>query len=481
MEAQHRRGLTLAATALGSSLAFIDATVVIVALPTISQDLDLGLTGQQWVYLSYSLSLAAFYLVSGALGDRYGRRSVFVAGVVGFALASALCAVAPGEGVLVVARFLQGIGGAVLTTNSLALLRGVYGAESGRAIGLWTSLTSLATIAGPPAGGAIVEWVSWRWIFLLNLPLAAATVVLALVGRCEAREEHRVGRMDLPGAALAALGFGGLTYALVEGADRGIGEVWWAVVLAIAALGGFVTWQLRAAEPLLPLDLFRHRNFAAANLETFLVYAALGALLLYLPIYLQFLGFSPFASGLALTPTSVFMILFATRFGALADRRGPRLFLTVGPTLIGCGILTLMLVDERSRFWVAGIPGLALFALGLSMMVAPITSTAISSAPEVLAGIASGVNQTVARVGGLLAAAAVGLVLTLVYERDASGSGAQALAHGAEQTPSVDAFRGGMLLKAALALAGAAVAAVWTSDREARAAHPRAEATAPSG
>src|SRR5438034_24205 len=305
MEAQHRRGLTLAATALGSSLAFIDATVVIVALPTISRDLDLGLTGQQWVYLSYSLSLAAFYLVSGALGDRYGRRSVFVAGVVGFALASALCAVAPGEGVLVVARFLQGIGGAVLTTNSLALLRVVYGA------------------------------------------------------------------------------------------DRGIGEVWWAVVLAIAALGGFVTWQLRAAEPLLPLDLFRRRNFAAANLETFLVYAALGALLLYLPIYLQFLGFSPFASGLALTPTSVFMILFATRFGALADRRGPRLFLTVGPTLIGCGILTLMLVDERSRFWVAGIPGLALFALGLSMMVAPITSTAISSAPEVLAGIASGVNQTV--------------------------------------------------------------------------------------
>jgi EmrB/QacA subfamily drug resistance transporter len=465
------RGLTLAATALGSSLAFIDATVVVVALPTIETDLNLGLSGQQWVVLSYSLSLASLYLVSGAVGDRYGRRETFIVGVVAFAAASTLCGIAPSEGVLVASRFLQGIGGALLTTNSLALLREVYGSESGRAIGLWTSFTSLATVAGPPVGGALAEWASWRWIFFLNLPLAALTIVLAVAGRCPQRESTSVGRMDVVGAVLAAVGFGGLTYALVEGADKGIAAVWWAAAVAVAALVSFVVWQMHAPEPLLPLHLFRRRNFSASNGDTFLTYAALGAVFFFLPVYLQFLGFTPFQAGLALTPTSVVLILFASWFGALADRHGPRLNLCLGPALVGVGILLLLPLDEKSAFWTWGIAALLVFSVGLAALVAPITNTAIAYAPESLAGIASGVNQTVARVGGLLAVAVVGLVITLVFEGRTDVPGAQALAR--HQTASelhdasVAAFRAGALVAAALAFGGAAVGGAAISNADA--------------
>jgi EmrB/QacA subfamily drug resistance transporter len=467
-----QQGLTLAATALGSSLAFIDGTVVVVALPTIEEDLDLGLAGQQWVYLSYSLSLASLYLVSGAVGDRYGRRTTFVAGVVAFAVASAFCGIAPNEEMLVVARFLQGVGGALLTTNSLALLREVYGAESGRAIGLWTAFTSLATLAGPPAGGALVEWVSWRWIFFLNLPLAVVAVVLAVAGRCPQREQHRVGRMDVVGAALAAVGFGGLTYALVEGAERGLDAVWWAAVVAVMALVAFVVWEARAREPLLPLDLFRVRNFAASNAATFLTYAALGAVLLYLPVYLQFLGFSAFEAGLALIPMSIALILLASRFGGLADRHGPRLFLSLGPALVGVGTLFLLPLRDREDFWTWGIVGLVVLAVGLAMLVAPITNTAIASAPESLAGIASGVNQTVARVGGLLAVAVVGLVIAVVFHGRTDVPDAEPLAPdqraGEVRDASEAGFRAGMLVAALLAFGGAAVGGLAISNDEAR-------------
>jgi len=477
------RGLTLAATALGSALAFIDTTVVVVALPTIRDDLGFGLAGQQWIYLSYSLSLAALYLVSGGLGDRYGRRETFVAGVVAFAVASVLCGIAPSLGVLIAARFLQGIGGAILTTNSLALLREVYGAESGRAIGLWTAFTSLATLAGPPAGGALVEWVSWRWIFFLNVPLAVVTVVLALAGRCPSQEETRVGRLDVVGAALAALGLGALTYALVEGADQGFGAVWWAAAAAVVLLAGFLLWERRTAEPLLPLGLFRDRNFAVSNGATFLVYAALGGVILWLPVYLQFIGFSPFEAGLALVPTSVMMILLSARFGMLAGRRGPRLFLTVGPALVGTGILVLLPMQDKSDFWIYGLPGLLLFAFGLAMLVAPITNTAIASAPMALAGIASGVNQTVARVGGLIAVAVIGLVIALVFEANTSVPGAQPLAQGqrvpSARQASTDGFRAGMTLAAALAFAGAAVAGLGISNAQAL-GRPEPQPRAPS-
>lgn len=482
-----RRKLTLAATILGSSLAFIDATVVIVAMPTIEQDLDLGLSGQQWIFLSYSLALAALYLVGGAVGDRYGRRSTFMAGAAGFALASLLAGAAPNGLILIVARTLQGVAGAFLTTNSLALLRGVYGDQAGRAVGLWTSLTSVATIAGPPLGGALVEWVSWRWIFLINLPLAGLTVVLAHLGRCHEPVAMRVGRLDLPGAALAALGFGSLTYALVEGAERGFGELWWALVLAAVALAAFVAVERRVAEPMLPFDLFRRRNFAVANLETFLVYAALYGFFVFFTIYLQFLGFTPFEAGLINIPSSAIMILLAARFGALADRHGPRLYLGLGPVLIGIGALLFLPVDERSDFWTAGIASVVVFSLGLAMLVAPITATALKSAPERYAGIASGVNSTVSRLGSLMAVAVIGLVISLVFHAQVEGEGAVPLARDQEapilREASIDGFRAGMLLAAGLAFLGAGVAAAGISNREARGEEPSLSerATAPAG
>ena len=465
-----RKRLTLAATILGSSLAFIDATVVIVALPTIEEDLGLGLTGQQWIFLSYSLALASLYLVGGAVGDRYGRRPVFIAGAAGFALASLLAGAAPNEAVLIVARTLQGVAGAFLTTNSLALLRGVYGSESGRAIGLWTSFTSVATIAGPPAGGALVEWVSWRWIFLLNLPLAAATVVLALVGRCNETPPERTGRLDLAGAALAASGFGLLTYGLVEGAERGFGSVWWAFAGGAIALVTFVVVERRVAQPMLPFELFRVRNFAAANAETFFIYGGLYGFFVFFTIYLQFIGFTAFEAGLLNIPSSIIMIALAARFGTLADKHGPRLYLTLGPALSGAGTVLFMFVDEKSDFWTFGIASLVIFSLGLAMFVAPITSTALKSAPERYAGIASGVNSTVSRLGSLVAVALIGLVITLVFESRTDDADAVPLGRDPPTAQvhdaSVDAFRAGMTLAAALAFAGAAVGAIWISNRE---------------
>ena len=464
-----RRGLTLAATSLGSALAFIDTTIVVVALPTMAKSLHLGLQGQQWVYLGYALSLAALYLVSGALGDRLGLRRTFVVGVVLFAVASGLCGLAPNEGVLIAARLLQGVGGALMTTNSLALLRVVYAGDAGRAIGLWTSFTSLAAVVGPPAGGAIVQWISWRWIFVINLPLAVIVIVLALAGAGADEQAAERRPVDVIGAVLAAVGLAAMTYALVEGGSRGFAGVWPAAVAAAVVLPGFVLRMLKAKMPLVPPSLFRHRNLAAANLVSFLVYAALGGFLLFVPLYLQFLGYSPFESGLALTPVSLVLAVLAPRFGALADRLGPRRFLVGGSGLIGCGIGLLLLVGTRSAVWSAGIPGLVLFALGLAMFVAPITATAIGSAPMELAGVASGVNQTVARVGGLVAVAAVGLVVTVVFNRSAAAAGHRPFdpeAVGAAlRHASVSGFRAGLALAAALAFVGAASAAVWIRDR----------------
>jgi EmrB/QacA subfamily drug resistance transporter len=479
-----RRKLTLAATILGSSLAFIDATVVFVALPTMRRDLELGLSGQQWIFLSYSLALAALYLCGGAVGDRYGRRTTFMIGAAAFALASLLAGAAPNGEILILARTLQGVAGAFLTTNSLALIRAVYVEQAGRAIGLWTAFTSVATIAGPPAGGALVQWASWRWIFLINLPLAGLTVALALLGRCDERGQLRLGRLDLPGAALAALGFGALTYGLVEGAESGFAERWWAFLAAAVALAAFVVVERRIAEPMLPFDLFRRRNFAVANLQTFLVYGSLYGFFFYFTIYLQFLGFTPFEAGLINIPASMVMILLAARFGALADRQGPRLYLTLGPLFFGAGGLLFLLVTERSDFWIAGTASIALTSLGLAMLVAPITATALKSAPERYAGVASGVNSTVSRLGSLIAVAVVGLVVSLVFHAQIERASAVPLAkdqRGAElREASKDGFRAGMLLVAGLAFLSAGVAAVGISNREARGESVSEPAPAPA-
>jgi EmrB/QacA subfamily drug resistance transporter len=480
--AERGRKLTLAATVLGSSLGFIDATVTTVALPTIEEDLGLGLSGLQWVFLAYTLALAALLLPSGAIGDRRGRRETFIAGIVGFGVASIVCGAAPNGEVLIAGRAAQGVAAALMTTNSLALLREVYGADSGRAIGLWTAGTSLATVAGPPAGGALVEWVSWRWIFFINIPLALAAIVLALAGRCPQQIRQNVGQLDVPGSALTATGFGFLTYALVQGGESGFGRVWWAFLVGAVALAALVPVERRAKEPLVPAEFLRRRNLALANLETFLAYAALGGVLFYLPIYVQFLGFTPFEAGLVTIPVSVALILLAARAGALADRHGPRVFLTAGPALMGIGMLLFLLLDEQSDFWTVGLAGLVVFSLGLAALVAPITATALGSAPEELAGVASGVNMMVSRVGGLLAVALMGFVIARVFEGAVDAATAVPFARGQDdpglRDGSIDAWRAAILVAAALSFAAAAVALGISNVQARRDARPEEAAVA---
>jgi EmrB/QacA subfamily drug resistance transporter len=457
------RRLTLVATALGSSLAFLDSTVVVVALPQIEADLDLGLVGQQWVVLGYALALSALYLVFGAIGDRIGLRRTFVGGVVVFAVASVLCALAMDEATLVAGRVLQGVGGAALTTTSLALLRVTWAQDAGRAIGLWTSLTSVATVGGPPLGGLIVESASWRWIFLINVPLAGVTVMLALAARSD--REARPGRasVDLVGSGLTAIGLAGVTYALVEVADRGVVEVALPALVGIAALAGLVVWTFRARSPVVPPRLLRCPGIAPANIVTLALYAALGAHLLFVPVYVQFLGLSPTLAGFVFAPSSLALIFLAPRFGRTADRYGPRWPIAGGAFLIGAGVVLLLAVDERSDVWTWGLASLAVFALGLSAVVAPITSAALSPAPEELAGVASGLNQTVARVGGVLSVAAIGAFAGWVFTRS-GGAGATPFdpdAVGESRDAGVDAFRTVVLGVAALAWTGAALAAAF--------------------
>ena len=453
-------------------MAFIDASVVNVALPTIGRDLQLGLSGREWIFLSYSLALASLYLVGGATGDRLGHRRVFVAGVLAFAVASALAGAAPNGGFLIGARTLQGVAGAFVTTGSLATLRAAYGAESGRAVGLWTAWTGITAIIGPPLGGAIVQYSSWRLIFYINLPLALLVLVFARHGVAEeppAAEPHRP--FDLAGSVLVALGFGSLTYALVEGAAHGIGAAVWAIPLAVVALAAFFLRELRSREPILPLTLFRRRNFAAANLETLLVYAALGGSSFFFALYLQtVIGYSPVQASVVMLPVSLVILLLAGSFGRRADQHGPRLYLTLGPLLIAAGLLFWTGVASRSDWW-ALAAGVGVYSLGLAVTVAPITSTALASAPARLAGIASGVNNTVSRVGGLLAVGLIGLVISLVYSSRAPGSDLRPLAErpttAVTRNASVDAFRAGLVVSAGLALAGGLVAAIRISNSEA--------------
>jgi EmrB/QacA subfamily drug resistance transporter len=406
--------LTLLATALGSSLAFLDLTVVVVALPRMEEDLDLGLAGQQWVYLAYALSLAAFYLLSGAIGDRVGLRRTFIGGVVLFAGASLVCAVAPTEGALLAGRALQGVGGAALTTTSLALLRVVWAGQAARAIGLWTSLTSVAMVAGPLLGGLLVQVASWRWIFLLNLPLAVVAIVFAAAGRSD--EERTSGRstLDIVGAILSSVGLTGLAFSLVEVGDHGAAVVP-AAVVGCVSLAAFIVWTLRAPDRLVPPRLLRTPGIAAANVVTMVLYAGFTAQLVFLPVYLQFLGVSPTATGLVFVVPSIALVALAPRWGAFADRRGPRLPVAAGGFVIAASTLLLLPVTAESDvpLWIGA--SLIAFGLGLSAVVAPITAAALAPAPSGLAGVASGLNQTVTRVGAVFSVAAVGAVASAVF------------------------------------------------------------------
>jgi EmrB/QacA subfamily drug resistance transporter len=457
-----RRRLTLIATILGSSIAFVDGSVVNIALPTIGRDLDAGLAAQQWVMLSYSLSVVSLYVVSGALGDRYGRRRMFVIGVAGFAAASALAGLAPGTALLVAARVLQGVAGALLTTNSLALLRATYAEESGRAVGQWTAWSGIGTMIGPPLGGLLVQYASWRWIFFINLPAAGLALALASAGRTDERLPTQPRPVQPVGAAAIAIAFGGLTFALIEGAQVGFGSVWWAFGLSLAGLALFVASERRSEMPLLPMELLRERLFVVANLYTLVVYAALGGTTFYLALYLQSgaVGYTPSRASLVFVPISLVMFFLAARFGRLADRQGPRRYLTAAPLVMATGFALLCTVTTTNPL--APLPGVLLLALGLAMLVAPITATALKAAPDRYAGLAAGVNTTVSRLGGLIATPLLGVVITLVFAARTAHHHIDPFARRLspdQQHATIDAFRAGVATGIVLCIIGAALAA----------------------
>ena len=399
----------VAAMILGSGMASLDATVVNIALPSIGADLGVGLTGLQWTVNAYTLTLAAFLLLGGSLGDRVGRRRVFVIGVIWFAAASAACSVAPSAGFLIAARGLQGVGGALLTPGSLAILEASFRKEDrAAAIGAWSGFAGIAVAIGPFIGGWLIQSVSWRLIFLVNLPLAVAVVWVAIRHVPETSDADAPRHSDVAGTILAAAGLAGIIYALTEGPARG----WTDLIVVVSgfagalALAGFFAVEARSDHPILPLGLFRSAQFSAANAVTFVVYGALGGALFLLPIQLQrVLGYSPTAAGASLLPITVVMLLLSARMGRLATRIGPRLPMTFGPLIAACGLLLLSRVGAGSGYWTGLLPGVTIFGLGLSATVAPLTATVLAAASSEHAGVASAVNTDVARTAQLVAVA----------------------------------------------------------------------------
>ena len=454
----HRR-ITLIATILGSGIAFLDSTVVNVALPAIREDLDSNLAGQQWVVEAYLLSLGALLLVGGALGDLVGRRKVFAVGLAAFGVTSLLCAVAPTVEVLIGARGLQGAAGALLVPTSLAVITGSFPPdERAAAIGSWTAWTGIAFIVGPLGGGALIDYVSWRWIFAINVPLVLVCLWLVRIGVPESGGGGRLRDVDWQGAALCTLGLALPVYALIERPRTG-----WLLGLAGAAMFAlFLRREARCPRPMLPLSLFRSRNFSAGNLATFAIYGGLGASTFVITIFLQqAAGFSAVAAGAATMPVTIVMWLLSKRFGALSTRYGPRLFMGVGPLIAAAALVWWATIDTSVEYWTGLLPAVLLFGLGLSVTVAPLTSAILEAPPQELAGAASGVNNAVARVASLIAIAVVGAIVAAVYD----GSGA---ALSTASQASVDAYRAGMLAAAALvALGGVISLAAVTNPRRA--------------
>ena len=408
--------LTLIATILGSTVVFLDATIVNVALPSIGRELNAGLAGQQWVLEAYMLTMVSLLLVGGSLGDQFGRRRLFVIGLVAFGVTSILCALAPSEEFLVGARALQGIAGALLVPGSLAIVAATFAGEArGKAVGTWTAWTGIATVFGPAGGGALVGLISWRAIFWVNIPLIAATVVLALRAVEESRDPDAFRGVDVPGVLLSAAGLAGPVFALIEQPTHGWGDplVWVPLVGGVACFAAFVIWEARASRPMLDLSLFRIRNFAVANLTTLTVYAGLGAGLLFVGLYLQqVVGYSALEAGLATTPISLLLFFLSPRWGRLASGTGPRLPMTVGPIVAGLGTLLFLRLDANASYPADVLPAVLVFGLGLSATVAPLTATVLDSVSERRVGIASGVNNGVSRVASLLAIAVLGAVIS---------------------------------------------------------------------
>lgn len=401
----------LLTTVLGSSMAMLDSTVVNVALPRIGRDLNASLGALQWTVNAYMVTLAGLILLGGSLGDRYGRRRIFVLGVVWFAAASLLCGIAPNSVLLIAARALQGVGGALLTPGSLALIQASFHPDDrSRAVGLWSGFGGIGAAVGPFLGGWLVSGPGWRWVFLLNVPLALLCVPVALRHVPESADENAHGRFDVLGAVLGALSLALLTYALIE-AQGGTAAVVVSAVLGLAAAAAFVYVERHRPDPMLPPDVFASRQFTAVNLVTLCVYAAFGGFFFLTALQLQVaVGWSPLVAGTALLPTTILMLLFSSASGALSDRTGPRLPLTVGPLLCAVAMLLMLRVGPGANYLTDVLPALLVMGAGMVTLVAPLTATVLASVDTARAGVASGINNAAARAAGLVAVAALPLL-----------------------------------------------------------------------
>jgi EmrB/QacA subfamily drug resistance transporter len=461
----------LAVAVLGSGIAFLDATVVNVALPDIGRDLRASTSTLQWILNGYTLTLASLILLGGSLGDRYGRRRIFVSGAGLFTIASLLCAVAPNAELLVVARLVQGVGGALLTPGSLAMVEsGFRPADRARAIGAWSGLGAVAGALGPLVGGLLVAAVSWRAVFLINLPLGIFIVVMAGRHVPETRDPAAGGRLDFRGVILAAVGLAGITYALIEapGHDASL------LVLVMAIGGGlaliaFLLAERRSANPMMPLSIFSSRQFSAANAVTFVVFGALSGVFFLLVAFLQIsLGYSPLAAGAASLPITALMLLLSAPAGALAQGIGPRIPLTVGPLVTALGLLLMSRIDPGDSYLSGVLPAVIVFGLGLTLVVAPVTATVMAAADERHSGIASGINTAVSRLAGLIIVAVLPLVAGLTGKKFYDP---EAMDHG---------FHVAMLACAALAVAGGVLA--WlTISSEVLESEPAPNGDLPTG
>jgi EmrB/QacA subfamily drug resistance transporter len=399
----------VAATVLGSGMAALDATVVGIALPAIGRDFHASVASVQWVVDAYTLTLAGLLLLGGTLGDSYGRRKLFVIGTIWFAVASLLCGVAPDAGVLIAARALQGVGGALLTPGSLAILQASFAKDDrSAAIGAWSGLGGVATAIGPFLGGYLIQAVSWRLVFFINLPLAVAVIAISIRHVPESKAPGPVPRLDIRGAITISGALAGITYGLIAASSYGWGSVPVLVPLGVGLvlLGLFIWVEDKEPQPMLPLGVFRSRQFTAANAVTFIVYGALGGLLFLVPVVLQVAhGYSPVEAGAALLPITFIMLALSSYSGALSARIGPRLQMTVGPLVIAASFLLFTRLGSSGDYLTAVLPAVLVFGLGVAINVAPLTATAMSSAPAEHAGVASAVNNDVARAASLIAVA----------------------------------------------------------------------------
>ncbi len=488
--------LILVVCILGSVIVFLDQTVVTVALPAIQSELNADLTGQLWVVEAYLVTLGSLLLIGGALGDVVGRKRVFVWGLVAFGTTSVLCAAAPTTEFLVAGRALQGVAGAFLVPAALALITATFfGRERGRAVGLWTAWTGIAFVIGPLVGGALIDLISWRMICAINVPLVALNLWLIRICVREINPGDSLEEIDFGGAALSAVGLTGIVFGLVHQQSVGFGDplVLFSLLLGAGSLLWFIIHELLTAHPMLPLEVFKIRNFAVGNLATFAVYGALGAGTFFVTIFLQQIAdYSAFAAGLALTPITLILFVLSSRFGKLTYTIGPRMLMGIGPIVAGVGLILIGRIGSEVDYLPDLLPGVLLLGLGLAITVAPLTTTVLSSLPENQAGLASGANNAVARVASLLAIAIVGTVVAFSYKQSLDDQAAALNLNAAQQVEleqakdhpleavddvdsqqvataareaSVDAYRIALLVAAVVSISGGAISLIGITNR----------------